>query len=211
MNPDLLAELAASTDRSVQGLVVAWLAGELTDDEFVALAVAAIERAQAEGTAVADAAVAASVGAGAVGLLPRAGLAQRARRLVAALVGEVRDGPRITITWTPGTDPAKYVEQLRAELAEAGHDAGWYVSRHRTIAVLERARIDTRAEVLQAAQDANGDAVRTHGTPWTRALNSGACPLCQDLAGDVLPPAARMHTHKGCGCTQKPVNTKENR
>lgn len=205
MNPDLLAELAASTDRTVQALVLAWLAGDVTDDEFVALAVAAIERAQAEGTAVADLAVAASVGGGAVGLLPRAGLAERARKLVAALVADFPRDPVVTIERTPGTDPAAYIDRLRAELAEAGHDAGWYASRHRTIAVLDRARIDTRAEVLQAAQDANGAAVRAHRTPWTRALNSGACPLCHDLAGETLPASARMYTHKGCGCTQKPT------
>ena len=206
MNPDLLAELADSTDRAVQALVASWLAGELSDAEFVALATAALERAQAEGVALADAAVAASLGAGAVGVLPTAGAAAR----VAALVRDaLTDRPRITITRTPGTDPAAYIAQLRAELAEPGHDRTFYASRHQTIDVIERFRLNTRDEVLASAQEASGRAVRRHGARWTRRLNRGACALCQDLAGDVLPSHAEMYRHKGCGCTQRPIK-KEN-
>ncbi len=70
------------------------------------------------------------------------------------------------------------------------------------------ARLGThaRAETLSAAQDAYGEAMTRQGVPaWTRVLNSGACELCQDLAGDVLPGDAPMYHHKGCGCTQRPV------
>ncbi len=63
-----------------------------------------------------------------------------------------------------------------------------------------------RAETLAASQDAYSEGMRRHGVPaWTRVLNSGACELCQDLAGDVLPGDAPMFHHKGCGCTQRPV------
>jgi hypothetical protein len=63
-----------------------------------------------------------------------------------------------------------------------------------------------RAVALAAAQDAYGEGMVAHGVPaWTRVLNAGACELCQDLAGDVLPGHAPMHHHKGCGCTQRPV------
>lgn len=207
MNPDLLADLADSTDRTVAALVAAWLAGELTDAEFVALATAALERAQAEGSALADAAVAASLGVGSVGVLPTT----RAAARVAALVRDVlTDRPRVTITRvSDGTDPAAYVAQLRAELAEPGHDRTFYASRHQTINVIERFRINARDEVLGAAQEASGRAVRRHGARWTRRLNRGACELCQDLAGDVLPSHAEMYRHKGCGCTQQPIK-KEN-
>ena len=63
-----------------------------------------------------------------------------------------------------------------------------------------------RATTLATAQDAYGDAMTERGIPgWTRVLNGGACELCQDLAGDVLPGDAPMYHHKGCGCTQRPV------
>ncbi len=63
-----------------------------------------------------------------------------------------------------------------------------------------------RATTLATAQDAYGQAMIERGIPaWTRVLNGGACELCQDLAGDVLPGTAEMYHHKGCGCTQQPV------
>ena len=207
MNPDLLEELAASTDRAVQALVVSWLALELTTEEFVALATAAIERAEAEGAALADLAVAASLGAGAMGVLPVA--TGRARAIAEALVKEADPTSLITIRRLPATDPAEYLQAIRKELEEAGHDSKWYADRHRLIKVLERSQIETRAEVLDATQTASGAAVKAHGAPWERRLNRGACELCQDLAGDVLPSHADMYRHKGCGCTQRPIK-KEN-
>ncbi len=63
-----------------------------------------------------------------------------------------------------------------------------------------------RATTLATAQDAYGQAMTERSIPgWTRVLNAGACELCQDLAGDVLPGDAPMYHHKGCGCTQRPV------
>ncbi len=63
-----------------------------------------------------------------------------------------------------------------------------------------------RAVTLATAQDAYGQAMTERSIPgWTRVLNGGACELCQDLAGDVLPGDAEMYHHKGCGCTQRPV------
>ena len=67
-----------------------------------------------------------------------------------------------------------------------------------------------RAITLAAAQDAYGLGMTERGVAgWTRVLNSGACELCRDLAGDVLPGDAPMYHHLGCGCTQKPVLTIE--
>jgi hypothetical protein len=63
-----------------------------------------------------------------------------------------------------------------------------------------------RAVTLAAAQDAYSAAMRERGIPaWTRVLNAGACELCQDLAGEVLPGSAPMYHHDGCGCTQRPI------
>lgn len=63
-----------------------------------------------------------------------------------------------------------------------------------------------RAESLSAAQNAYAAGMPAHGvTAWTRVLNADACELCQELAGPVLPASAEMFHHKGCGCTQQPV------
>lgn len=63
-----------------------------------------------------------------------------------------------------------------------------------------------RAESLAAAQDAYGAGMQQQGvSAWTRQLNGGACKLCQDLAGDVLPASAPMYHHRGCGCSQRPI------
>ncbi len=51
--------------------------------------------------------------------------------------------------------------------------------------------VNIRDAVLETAQRSYGTAMRRQGVErWTRRLNSGACPLCQDLAGDVLPVEA---------------------
>ncbi len=74
----------------------------------------------------------------------------------------------------------------------------------------ERYATHARAVTLATAQDAYGQAMTERSIPgWTRVLNGGACPLCQDLAGDVLPGDAEMYHHKGCGCTQQPVLNQE--
>lgn len=66
--------------------------------------------------------------------------------------------------------------------------------------------VEARSVTLATAQDAYGEAMTKRHVPgWTRVLNGGACPLCADLAGDVLPGTAPMYHHKGCGCTQRPV------
>lgn len=67
-----------------------------------------------------------------------------------------------------------------------------------------------RAETLAAAQDATSRGmVRSEIEGWTRVLNAGACELCQDLAGEVLPRNAIPYHHKGCGCTIRPVTITE--
>jgi hypothetical protein len=70
----------------------------------------------------------------------------------------------------------------------------------------ERFATYARATPLAVAQDAYGQAMTEREIPgWTRVLNAGACELCHDLAGPVLPGSAPMFHHKGCGCTQRPV------
>lgn len=63
-----------------------------------------------------------------------------------------------------------------------------------------------RSETLAAVQDTYSEGLRVSNVyGWTRVLNSGACELCVGLAGEVLPASAQMFHHKGCGCSQRPV------
>lgn len=74
------------------------------------------------------------------------------------------------------------------------------------VVLADRFATHARATTLATAQDAYSEGITRRGIPgWTRVLNGGACPLCQDLAGPVLPGSVPMYHHKGCGCTQQPV------
>lgn len=67
-----------------------------------------------------------------------------------------------------------------------------------------------RSQALEAVQDSYGQALRQQDVQgWTRVLNAGACELCQDLADGVLPSSTPMYHHKGCGCSQKPVEMEQ--
>lgn len=173
MYTDTLAALASSTEATIVALWERWQAGEITEAEFVLLAAAALVRATARGTALADAALAAALSVQRAQAVPTLGLdrptgsGQTAERAV-----------RDTLT-----SPA-YALDAAAAVA-----------------------VTARSEALAGAQDAYGRAMRGQGVrSWTRVLNSGACELCQDLAGAILPASARMYHHRGCGCTQRPVD-----
>lgn len=178
MNTDLMATFAASTETELVALWERWEAGELSYEEFVALAVILLVRTRARAAALADVGAAAdlSVAAGApvapVGLEPE------------------QDGPNLA--------HAALVAALAAE--------AYKTDPREAVAVL------ARSQALEAVQDATVAAYREHEqvVGWTRVLNGGACELCQDLAGDVLPVTAQMYHHKGCGCSTRPVTEKEN-
>ena len=55
----------------------------------------------------------------------------RARAVAEALVKEADPASLVTIRRLPATDPAEYLEAIRKELEEAGHDSKWYAARHR--------------------------------------------------------------------------------
>ncbi|KYH43675.1 hypothetical protein [Branchiibius sp. NY16-3462-2] len=64
-----------------------------------------------------------------------------------------------------------------------------------------------RSEPLEAAATAysEGIAKSPEVTGWTRDVSPGACQICQDLAGTVLPDDVEMYHHTGCTCTPVPV------
>lgn len=164
--------LNAFADAAGDKLAALWdrlEAGDITGEEFVALATAALVQAAARGVALADLGLAATLSVQQGQAVPAVGLGlpEATPILLAAAVAAVRAKPDAT---------------------------------------RDDAHVTGRAETLAAAQDAYSEGMRAHQvSAWTRVLNAGACELCQDLAGDVLPGHAEMYHHKGCGCTQRPI------
>ncbi len=117
---------------------------------------------------------------------------------LAAALSVQRRRPVPTLGLTPPADATRTAESaVRDTLASPAYLAGAASA----VAVLGR------SHALAGAQDAYAQAMRGQGVQtWTRVLNGGACELCRDLAGPVLPASADMFHHKGCGCTQRPVD-----
>ncbi|NLE82333.1 MAG: hypothetical protein GX610_22705 [Rhodococcus sp.] len=170
---DTLNALATSTETAVVALYERFLAGDITEAEFVELGTVALEVANARGAALADLALATQLSVQRKEPVPTVGLSSTRTKTVAR-------------------------QAILDALTEDG-DA------------TEAVRVAVRAETLAGAQDAYHEGMQEQGVKaWTRVLNSGACKLCQDLAGDVLPGHAEMYHHKGCGCSQKPVGEEPN-
>jgi len=170
---ETLAAFASATETTVLALHGRYETGEITEAQFVALATAALIRAGAQGAALADLALAASLSVQRQLPVPTLGL----------------------------TLPDDAPEAARAAVTDTLHGQSYRVDAVAAVAVLGR------AEALASAQDAYAAGIRQHGVSgWTRVLNGGACELCQDLAGPVLPASADMYHHRGCGCTQQPID-----
>lgn len=116
---------------------------------------------------------------------------------LAAALSVQRHEPVPTLGLDPPADATRTAETaVRDTLASAAYLAGAASA----VAVLGR------SHTLAVAQDAYAQGMRRQGVQtWTRVLNGGACELCHDLAGDVLPVSADMYHHRGCGCTQQPL------
>ncbi|MFW0784861.1 hypothetical protein AAFP35_10085 [Gordonia sp. CPCC 206044] len=165
---DTMAALAASTDERVQALYGRYTSGEITADEFVAMAIGILAQGESRAVSLADLALAGALTAATgrvrtpVGLLPDHGAEQRAAQAIREAFDDFEPPAKLTI--------------------------------------------NIRDAVLETAQRSYGTAMRRQGVErWTRKLNTGACELCHDLAGDTLPASADMYRHKGCGCSQKPI------
>jgi len=170
---ETLAAFASATETTVVALHARFETGQITEAQFVGLATAALIRAGAQGAALADLALAASLSVQRKHPVPTLGITAPADAPDAALTA---------VTATLASEPYR-LDPVAA------------------VAVLGR------AEALAAAQDAYGAGMRAHRVSgWTRVLNGGACSLCADLAGPVLPASAEMYHHKGCGCTQQPID-----
>lgn len=159
---------AAAVGEQMSALFDRLAAGEITGEQFVALATALLTRAAAQGVALADLGLASTLSVQRDGPVPALGLA------------------------VPEDKPGALAVVAGALLAaEATRDA---------------AAVTGRAETLAASQDAFGEGLRAHGVQsWTRVLNGGACELCRALAGPILPASTDMYHHKGCGCSQRPI------
>jgi len=170
---ETLAAFASATETTILALHARYETGEITGAQFVALAAAALIRAGAQGAALADMALSASLS-----------------------VQRKRPGPALGLT-LPDDAPVN----TRAAVADTLNGEPYRLDPLAAVAVVGR------AEALASAQDAYGAGMRQHRVSgWTRVLNGGACALCQDLTGPVLPASAQMYHHKGCGCTQQPID-----
>ena len=178
MNTELLATFAASTEGDLVALWERWEAGELTYEEFVALALVLLVRTRARAVALADVGLAADLSLATGEAVPTVGLPPE------------DDAPDLART--------ALLAALAAEAYRRDPSAA--------VAVL------ARSQALEAVQEATVAAMREQPdvVGWTRVLNAGACELCRDLAGDVLPVHADMYHHRGCGCSTRPVTEKEN-
>ncbi|MGV9792402.1 hypothetical protein [Gordonia sp. NPDC003422] len=166
---DTMAALADSTDARVQALYARHERGEITEEQFVALATAVVSQGESRAVSLADVALAATLTA-----------ATSALRVPVGMLPTVNDAS------------TSVAEVIREALADPDPPV--------------KLTINVRDRVLDTAQRSYGTAMRRQGVRhWTRRLNSGACELCRDLAGDVLPTEADMYRHKGCGCSQKPI------
>lgn len=163
-----VAALANSTNETVQALYIRYLAGEITEDMFVALATTALTVGDSKAAALADAGV------------------------VAALT--VMTAEVVLPVGIPAPKPPPNL--LRQIIVDALADDE------------PKRALETgaRGRTLETAQHAYKSGLESHEVKfWTRAPNSGACPACQNLAGQVMPIDKEMWTHKGCSCTQKPA------
>lgn len=178
---DILARLMASTETAVVALHARLDAGELTEAEFVALAAAVVNRADAKASVVADLSVAAAV------------MTQTRRPVAPAAVGFVDQQPRLR-------ESIRTLLRTEVEWPDSADD----------LAASRRVRLGrlARAEPASAAQGAAQQAMEQQPAVrgWRRRLNATPCALCRGWAdGKVRPTRIRMNRHTGCSCIQEPV------
>lgn len=178
---DRIAGLTGALEQEVLGL---WNRRDrITEEQFVAAAAAAIARANARATTLADIALAAAI-------------AQQLGRAPAplGLLPEEQHVDQVRLRNAVGA-------VLAADIATASTAEDLDRSR-----ALRLARI-ARDEPAGTASAAMTRAMQERRVPgWTRVLSANACPLCQSLAdGEVRPPTVQMARHTSCSCVQQPV------
>lgn len=176
--------LGGAAERDVLMLWRRHLAGEISQQRFVAASAVVLARSNARAVSLADLALTAALirhtrdGVPPLGLLPEDHEIDQDR--LAGVVGAV----------------------LAAEIVSAS------TAEQITTSRTARLSVTARAEPQITLQNAMTRAMTEREIPgWTREVSPGACPLCRGLAGDVLPPTAHMVRHAGCSCVQQPVFT----
>lgn len=172
---DTLTRLGDSTADAVAAVYAARDAGDLTDDDAVAMIAAIIEGANNRAAALADLALAATLTVAlkkpvpALGILPAPGDRQRLIKAATTLLAALPDTP----------DPLARVERLgRSEpLTTAARARGEAIERQPSVTGWTRSVSGSGCQLC---------------TWWSRD-------------GRVWPASHRMPTHKGCTCTQTPT------
>lgn len=183
---ETITGLGDTTADRLEALYARFEAGALTLDQYRDLAADVLTAANARGWTLGVLGLTAYVGAvtgepATMPALPVAGHYADRARLRAGI--ETITG-RLEVIRTGGPDPE--LEDIVRRLRRIGH-----------------------AEPVEASQRGYSAALEEHESVegWVRAVEPGACELCQWWAfdGRVWPASSTMQTHKGCACSQTPV------
>lgn len=201
---DHVLTLSTRSETAALALFDRWAEGGLSDEQFVALASAAVARANARAYALADVALAAQLTVmlrapvAPLGLLPPPRDVARVARGLRTVTSEATIVP---------SSPADFMPRLRAEREEYNALRRQVRAERRASPEAKRVRRLAGNEPKRAAAKARGAGIRSsrRTSGWTRGVSGKGCELCHSLAGAVLPKTAQMYRHTGCSCTQIPV------
>jgi hypothetical protein len=173
--------LTGTVRRRVEQLLAQLQAGDISYQQFVLEAVAAIVQAQARAASIGD-----------------VGMAALLTRQLGRLVPPVGLGPT-------RADPARMRRALRTWWIAAPVTVGLWESRQARLGRLAVA--ETAAQLQDSMQQAM---VRQGVRGWVRATDVNPCPLCTELAdGKVRPVTVKMARHEGCVCWPQPATLRE--
>jgi hypothetical protein len=173
--------LTGTVRRRVEQLLAQLQAGDISYQQFVVEAVAAIVQAQARAASIGD-----------------VGMAALLTRQLGRLVPPVGLGPT-------RADPARMRRALRTWWVAAPVTVGLWESRQARLGRLAVA--ETAAQLQDSMQQAM---VRQGVRGWVRATDVNPCPLCTELAdGKIRPVTVNMARHEGCVCWPQPATLRE--
>lgn len=175
-----VAGLMVKTEESIVALWAAHVAGDLDQAHFIPRAAAAIARANARATVLAD------------------------YSLAAALMVQLRKPVRPVGLRIPADQ-----DRLRDSVRTVLTDQVDYVTTpaEQASSIELRLRRLARAEPSRTAQRAMTEAMKQQPVEgWIRGLSANPCELCVSWAdGEVRPPWVEMAQHATCACIQEPV------
>lgn len=105
--------------------------------------------------------------------------------------GQRRETTGQFVTWLPEAE-GELVDELQAAFSAPD--------------VAEALMVAGSAVTLAHMQEARQAALKDQGAEfWVRGVEADACEICTDLATGILPMSQAPWFHKGCGCSQEPI------